>query len=209
MHLTLTWFATDMHLDEIEVESLKVVETEFRVLSVEATFTVSSEVWGICKFEKCLCQLKWRKHKCAPCLDPSLSVTVAYYAESFPVFVAGISDVFSKLLHWLSFLARARKQIFTETGFHSNIVGEFDREWEARGVIVKTDCNSVIMWKCHRDTKKHLRLETWHLICQFRLYYFHVITKTIIFGTSCIWPSVSGFLMTDIPMSTKSPSGHF
>ena len=76
---------------------LSLVETEFRVLSVEATFTVSSEVWGICKFEKCLCQLKWRKHKCAPCLDPSLSVTVAYYADIFPVFVAGISDVFSKL----------------------------------------------------------------------------------------------------------------
>ena len=41
------------------------------------------EKWGMCKFEKCPCQLNWRKHKCLSSVATSLSVTVACYADIF------------------------------------------------------------------------------------------------------------------------------
>ena len=41
------------------------------------------EKWGMCKFEKCPCQLNWRKHKCLSSVATSLSVTVACYVDIF------------------------------------------------------------------------------------------------------------------------------
>ena len=133
----------------------------------------------------------------------------------FPVFImADICLVFSKLLHWLSFLARTRKQIFTETGFHSTFVGQFPSEWDAHGLIVETErlqfcdkrytCDTVIIPLIKRREPSHQCTQP-YLFDQIPMY---LVTHQVgVFLTPCVTPIyVSGFLMTHIP---KAPSGHF
>ena len=132
------------------------------------------EKWGMCKFEKCPCQLNWRKHKCLSSVATSLSAfsDCCLLRGYFPVFIiADICFVFSKLLHWLSFLARTRKQIFTETGFHSTFVGQFPSEWDARGLIVETErlqfcdkrytCDNAIDKETWAITSMHSAIFIW------------------------------------------------